>query len=463
VSGPADPPGDRPNLDVDDYGPGVKLLQRLLGVQQTGFFEDATRRAVVAFQKVPANDLLPATGGVGPRTWAKLDELRGTATPKLASALVGALKVGDVTVLDHGTFNLVSAGFGLDAADDLLAQGQNLATGVVMIGGTPVAGGAAVKAIRVSTEAAKDVMRIGPEIWKLTYEARQGAQVATQAVVAVQRTGAAVGLGAKLGVVGLVLLAEVAIVLIAEAVIASLAKPVKVELPQGGIEDEPPTDAGAPPQQAPGIPAPAPAVDPNAPPPALTPVQSGTPVAAPGAPGGGAAIAPGTSSQPVRLGGLRIPLSDKRADRLGKAEKADKWTDLPGTDRTSLGKAYNTIVDTIVREIVSGGRAVALHYVEVTPELIAHYAKLGDALVITEGRLPSGIRFDIAMIDFRNQRVELIDLTALKSGTHAGKTQDYAKALKSLTGLPVESFEAHYVGDDEKPADELVLEQIPSE
>src|ERR1700748_1630614 len=39
-------PGRRPNLDVGDSGPGVVLLQRLLGANQTGAFDAQTRRAV---------------------------------------------------------------------------------------------------------------------------------------------------------------------------------------------------------------------------------------------------------------------------------------------------------------------------------------------------------------------------------------------------------------------------------
>ena len=72
-SEPAGEPGNRPNLDVGDAGPGVSLLQRLLGVRTTGVFDEPTRRAVVAFQQARP-ELHPATGGVGPKTWKALDE-----------------------------------------------------------------------------------------------------------------------------------------------------------------------------------------------------------------------------------------------------------------------------------------------------------------------------------------------------------------------------------------------------
>ena len=69
--------GERPNLDLQDSGPGVRLLQQRLTavgnpVAVSGVLDQATHDAVVAFQSTrPA--LLPATGGVGPLTWAALD------------------------------------------------------------------------------------------------------------------------------------------------------------------------------------------------------------------------------------------------------------------------------------------------------------------------------------------------------------------------------------------------------
>ncbi len=62
-------PGSRPNLNLGDRGPGVKLLQRLLGVDQTSFFGTKTRKAVDAFQR--QQGWTPS--GVGPMTWAALE------------------------------------------------------------------------------------------------------------------------------------------------------------------------------------------------------------------------------------------------------------------------------------------------------------------------------------------------------------------------------------------------------
>ena len=44
-------PGRRPSLDVSNSGPGVVLLQRLLGANQTGAFDTQTRHAVDRFQR----------------------------------------------------------------------------------------------------------------------------------------------------------------------------------------------------------------------------------------------------------------------------------------------------------------------------------------------------------------------------------------------------------------------------
>lgn len=63
--------GARPNLSAGDCGPGVKLLQKLVGVAQTSVFDQATRKAVDAFQRGQGWE----PSGVGPQTWAKLDAL----------------------------------------------------------------------------------------------------------------------------------------------------------------------------------------------------------------------------------------------------------------------------------------------------------------------------------------------------------------------------------------------------
>jgi peptidoglycan hydrolase-like protein with peptidoglycan-binding domain len=65
-------PGRRPNLVKGSRGPGVALLQRILGVPETYYFGPATRAAVDAFQR--KQGWKPS--GVGPMTWERLDASR---------------------------------------------------------------------------------------------------------------------------------------------------------------------------------------------------------------------------------------------------------------------------------------------------------------------------------------------------------------------------------------------------
>jgi peptidoglycan hydrolase-like protein with peptidoglycan-binding domain len=66
-------PGRRPNLNLGDRGPGVRLLQHMLGVQETSYFGHGTRAAVDQFQRQQGWE----PSGVGPMTWAALDGHEG--------------------------------------------------------------------------------------------------------------------------------------------------------------------------------------------------------------------------------------------------------------------------------------------------------------------------------------------------------------------------------------------------
>jgi hypothetical protein len=173
----------------------------------------------------------------------------------------------------------------------------------------------------------------------------------------------------------------------------------------------------------------------------------------------------GTAAEPKPggSGDLLIEVTNEQAERLAQAERAKKWTDLPGNVRTSLGKRYNYIIQTLTRKIAAGGRASkVLHYPKVDAKLISELAKDGGRVVITEGRLKGGeLRFDIAEIDFSRRKVEVIDLTAMRDPSHAAVTGDYAKELHNLTGFDVEAFEMPYVGEDMKLLDELERILVP--
>jgi peptidoglycan hydrolase-like protein with peptidoglycan-binding domain len=59
-------------LTYDSSGPAVTAVQRLLGVEPTGWFGPKTLASVRAFQ---AKHKIPTTGNVGPLTWAALVKL----------------------------------------------------------------------------------------------------------------------------------------------------------------------------------------------------------------------------------------------------------------------------------------------------------------------------------------------------------------------------------------------------
>jgi peptidoglycan hydrolase-like protein with peptidoglycan-binding domain len=67
-------PGSRPGMDVGDTGPGVTLLQHMIGANETGVFDAQTRKAVDEFQQ--QQGWKPS--GVGPMTWDRLDNHEGT-------------------------------------------------------------------------------------------------------------------------------------------------------------------------------------------------------------------------------------------------------------------------------------------------------------------------------------------------------------------------------------------------
>jgi peptidoglycan hydrolase-like protein with peptidoglycan-binding domain len=448
-------PGARPNLELGDTGTGVALLQRLLGRRPTGVFDDATERAVIAYQEARP-ELHPATGGVGPKTWQALDR-----HARQGRLVVGGSVVGDVSL------SFASAGTVLTGATEV-ARGPATFNGVALAGGAPLVlftGGTQVAATvtkaaaaftdvaSTSAEAIAIANRIQVQLLRqaaTTVGAGTGVATGAGTVATGTTTTVVVGTGlAAVGAVGAGLAAGVGIALLPVA--AAYAASVAARLGDTGGTSLPG-----------GLPT-TPAVDPGRPAPASAPgADAGAPSLLPGAAGPGAAHAPGESSHPVVLAGLRIPLEQSRAERLEKAEKAEKWTDLPGPDRRSLGKAYNHIVESMVRELAGGGRAAVLHYAHVTKELVEELRKKGGRVVITEGRLMGGSRrFDIAEIDFTSGRVELIDLTALGDPRHVAKNYDYADGLGRVTGFPVAAYEARYV-DDNRLSDEIVIVPIPS-
>jgi hypothetical protein len=235
-------PGHRPNLDVGDTGPGVTLLQRLLGVSAKGTFDGPTRAAVIALQESrPA--LRPATGGVGPLTWKVLDEANGSSA---GGPPTGQVVVGE-TDLGAGTFTLASVG-------GVIIGGAPIAQGVVTIGGAPVAGGGEVTVF-------KEVVKAGAKA--LTDDVAGPARYL--APEAAKRGGASLAARGGLFVLGTLLVAGT-IYFVATSISRVLEAPPTAELPPGGAPSAPavdpdpsdpigePRDAGAPPAKAPPAP-----------------------------------------------------------------------------------------------------------------------------------------------------------------------------------------------------------------
>lgn len=283
-------PGRRPNLVEGDRGPGVALLQRLLGVTETGYFGAATRKAVDAFQRGQGWE----PSGVGPMSWAALD--KGAAAAPATTASSGPLTVGGVNILDQCNIDFGGTGFAAAGMLPLLNGGTQLATGPATLGTAPVAGGAEVRAIKVATEIGKDVISKSPQVWR---EARalqgvvQAGRVATQAAPVVAAEGATIGVAGTLAVVGLVWLAEAAIILVLNEAFLAAGRPSREESPPGGTPE---------PAQAPGTPVPAPVTDPGAVNPALAPGTDGNgPALAPGKDPPTPAMAPGASDEELKL------------------------------------------------------------------------------------------------------------------------------------------------------------------
>lgn len=59
----------KPTLSLNSEGADVTRLQRILGVRETGTFDQATEEALVRYQRAAS---LPATGVADAKTWTAL-------------------------------------------------------------------------------------------------------------------------------------------------------------------------------------------------------------------------------------------------------------------------------------------------------------------------------------------------------------------------------------------------------
>jgi murein DD-endopeptidase MepM/ murein hydrolase activator NlpD len=129
-------PGDRPGCDVGDTGPGIELLQSLLGVKTTGVFDRATRNAASAFQQ--SRGWKP--GGVGAMTWEALEQraaaLEGTSGAEFDLEMCNPLpsgctgNYGGPGMGGHSSADWF-IGFGMDLAADAGTEVQAAFDGYV--------------------------------------------------------------------------------------------------------------------------------------------------------------------------------------------------------------------------------------------------------------------------------------------------------------------------------------------
>jgi murein DD-endopeptidase MepM/ murein hydrolase activator NlpD len=127
--------GRTPVLEPRAGGPAVRLLQTKLGVRATGWYGPMTLAAVTRFQRAHR---LPATGYVGPRTWALLLAGAASASTHPTRSATSSRPAPDATVSDGRVcpapgFSGWGQGWGA-------ARGGHRHQGMDMIGGrgTPI-------------------------------------------------------------------------------------------------------------------------------------------------------------------------------------------------------------------------------------------------------------------------------------------------------------------------------------
>ena len=130
-------------------------------------------------------------------------------------------------------------------------------------------------------------------------------------------------------------------------------------------------------------------------------------------------------------------------EKAFEAAESGDWSKIP--DKASVGRHLGYEIEEVARAIGSGGYAkTILHYAEINKKVIAELEKSGGRAMITQGRLLGGdLRFDIAVVNFDEKTVKLIDMVATADKAHLGKTLEYVEQLKKIlpkdfTFLPIE-------------------------
>ena len=166
----------------------------------------------------------------------------------------------------------------------------------------------------------------------------------------------------------------------------------------------------------------------------------------------------GPHADPGATGGLTPQLTPKQEGRLSRAKRliegSERWADLGGTEPAKMGTLLHSLMEQLLERVFPGSKAV--RRVPLTPALIATLRKQGGRAGLLECKLPSGLRMDIAELDFRTNRATIIDLTARSKVEHLTKSATYVKELRKLTGMEVQAMDMLYIDERGELAEMLI-------
>jgi hypothetical protein len=159
-----------------------------------------------------------------------------------------------------------------------------------------------------------------------------------------------------------------------------------------------------------------------------------------------------TSPQTTTAGGVQVEVTPKETAAIGRLQntlkKGGRWDDLSTQDRRLLGNLFHKVVEPLATFIFEGV-GQTFKNVEVTKGCIDKLREAGGRVLFVEGKLRIQGRWkrvDLAEIDFRHNRIIVIDLTSLERAEHVSKTRAYKMTLQQLTGFSADAMEMRYVG-----------------
>ena len=119
-----------------------------------------------------------------------------------------------------------------------------------------------------------------------------------------------------------------------------------------------------------------------------------------------------------------------------------------------MGTLFHRVLEQLVPRLFPGGRVISR--AKLTPELIVALRAQGGRVALVECELPSGLRMDIAELDFRSNRATILDLTARSKVAHLSKSAEYVRDLRKLTAMDVQAMDMLYVDEQGNLAEALI-------